>query len=123
MMAPVAIQQGSAAARNIARQAAGLAPLPFRYRDPGVMVIAGRNAAVARVRGRDFTGFAAWILWLAVHIAKLIGFRNRLFVLVNWAWDYLFFERAVRLVLPTPADRPTPARPSAVRLRNRRARR
>ena len=100
MMAPVAIQMGAAAARNIARQVAGQAPLPFRYRDPGSMVILGRNAAVAHLRGRDYTGFPAWIVWLAVHIFQLIGFRNRLVVMINWAWDYFLYERAVRIILP-----------------------
>lgn len=64
------------------------------------MVILGRNAAVAYVGGRSFTGFPAWALWLIVHIYKLIGFRNRLVVLINWAWDYFFYERAQRLILP-----------------------
>jgi NADH dehydrogenase len=100
MMAPVAVQQGIAAARNILRRIGGEEPLPFRYRDPGVMVILGRNAAVARIGGRSFTGFPAWALWLIVHIYKLIGFRNRLVVLINWAWDYFFFERALRVILP-----------------------
>ncbi|MFN3332055.1 MAG: hypothetical protein ACK47M_06065 [Caldilinea sp.] len=57
-------------------------------------------AAVARIGGRIFTGFIAWLLWLAVHIAFLVGFRNRLGVLLNWAWNYIFYERAVRLILP-----------------------
>jgi NADH dehydrogenase len=100
MMAPVAIQQGTAAARNILRCIGGGAPLPFRYRDPGVMIILGRNAAVAHVGGLSFTGFPAWALWLIVHIYKLIGSRNRLVVLINWAWDYFFYERAQRLILP-----------------------
>jgi NADH dehydrogenase len=100
MMAPVAMQQGIAAARNILRRLGGEDPLPFRYRDPGVMVILGRNAAVARIGRFSFTGFPAWVLWLAVHIVKLIGARNRLVVLINWAWDYLFYERAQRLILP-----------------------
>jgi len=63
------------------------------------MVTVGRNAAVARLGVRTFTGYSAWILWLGVHLAKLIGFRNRLLVLISWAWDYFFYERAVRLVL------------------------
>jgi len=100
MIAPVAVQQGTVAAGNIVRQLAGEAPLPFRYRDPGTMVTIGRNAAVAHVFGRAFTGFPAWVLWLSVHLVNLIGFRNRLFVLTNWAWDYFFYERAVRLILP-----------------------
>ncbi len=58
------------------------------------------NAAAAHLRGRAFTGFPAWALWLSVHILNLIGFRNRLLVLINWAWDYCFYERAVRLILP-----------------------
>lgn len=100
MMAPVAMQQGIAAARNILRRLGGEEPLPFRYRDPGVMVILGRNAAVARIGRFSFTGFSAWVLWLTVHIFKLIGARNRLVVLINWAWDYFFYERAQRLILP-----------------------
>jgi NADH dehydrogenase len=64
------------------------------------MVILGRNAAVARIGRRSFTGFPAWALWLIVHIYKLIGSRNRLVVLINWAWDYFFYERAQRLILP-----------------------
>lgn len=100
MIAPAAIQQGVAAARNIRRQLRGVPPAPFRYRDRGTLVTIGRNAAVADVGGRAVTGFPAWVLWLGVHLVNLIGFRNRLFVLVNWAWDYLFFERAVRLIIP-----------------------
>ena len=100
MIAPVAIQQGAAAARNILRQVRASDPLPFRYRDRGTMVTIGRNAAVACLGRRCFSGFPAWVVWLSVHIFKLIGFRNRLLVLINWAWDYFFFERAVRLILP-----------------------
>jgi NADH dehydrogenase len=103
MVAPVAIQQGAAAARNILRQVGGAEPLPFRYRDRGTMVTIGRNAAVACLGRRCFSGFPAWVVWLSVHIFKLIGFRNRLLVLINWAWDYFFYERAVRLILPSEA--------------------
>jgi NADH:ubiquinone reductase (H+-translocating) len=100
LIAPVAIQQGVAAARNITRQITQQAPLPFRYRDKGTLVTIGRNAAVAYLGGRAFTGFPAWVLWLGVHIFNLIGFRNRMFVLLNWAWDYFSYERAIRLILP-----------------------
>jgi len=103
MMGPVAIQQGEAAARNIVRQMAGQTPLPFHYRDRGTMVTIGRNAAVAHPFGRAFTGVSAWVLWLSFHLIKLIGFRNRLLVLINWAWDYFLFERTVRLILPLNA--------------------
>ena len=101
MIAPVAIQQGMAAAQNMIRQMTGREPVPFRYRDRGTMVTIGRNAAVAHLSGLAFTGFPAWVLWLSVHLFNLIGFRNRLFVLINWAWDYFFYERAVRLILPS----------------------
>ncbi len=101
MLAPVAIQQGTAAAENIGRQLRGEKPVPFSYRDRGTMVVIGRNAAVAHIGERAYTGFFAWILWLVVHIIKLMGFRNRLLVLINWAWDYFFFERAVKIILPT----------------------
>lgn len=100
MVAPVATQQGKAAAQNILRQLRGEQPLPFRYRDRGTMVTIGRNTAVAHVFGRSFTGFPAWVLWLSVHLFNLIGFRNRLLVMLSWAWDYFFYERAVRLILP-----------------------
>lgn len=99
-VAPVAIQQGVAAAQNIARQMAGQAPVPFHYKDPGSMATIGRNAAVVRLGRWTFTGFPAWVLWLGVHLIRLIGFRNRLLVLINWVWDYFLYERAIRLILP-----------------------
>lgn len=104
MVAPVAIQQGEMAARNIARQLAGKEPLPFHYKDPGTMVTIGRNSAIALVKGRAFIGFPAWLLWLGVHLYNLIGFRNRLLVMINWAWDYLLYDRAVRLITPSIDD-------------------
>lgn len=110
MVAPVAIQQGVAAARNILRQANGEAPLSFRYRDLGTMATIGRNAAAVQLGRWTFTGFPAWVLWLGVHLLRLIGFRNRLLVLINWAWDYFLFERAVRLVLPVKTIRTSKAR-------------
>ena len=63
------------------------------------------DAAVAHIGGLAFTGFVAWLAWLGVHLIKLIGFRNRLFVLMNWAWDYFLFERMVRLILPATSCR------------------
>lgn len=98
MMAPPAMQMGQTAADNIRRLIAGRPCAPFRYRDPGTLATIGRNAAVARIRGVSFKGFPAWVVWLVVHIIQLIGFRNRLFVLINWAWDYFFYDRAVRLI-------------------------
>jgi len=98
MMAPVAIQMAETAAHNIERRLRGEAPLPFRYKDPGSLATIGRNAAVAYIGGIAFKGFIAWVVWLIVHILQLIGFRNKLFVLMNWAWDYFFYERAARLI-------------------------
>lgn len=98
MMAPVALQMAGCAALNIERLLRGQAPIPFRYRDPGSLATIGRNAAVAFVRGLKFKGFLAWVVWLIVHLVQLIGFRNRLLVLINWAVDYFTYDRAVRLI-------------------------
>ena len=98
MMAPVAMQQGRLVARNVLRSLEG-APLElFVYRNPGSLATIGRNAAVAQLGRFAFTGFLAWLLWLAVHVAQLIGFRNKLLVLVEWGWEYFTYERAVRLI-------------------------
>lgn len=98
MMAPPAMQMGETAATSIRRMIAGKPAVAFQYRDPGTLATIGRNAAVARIHGISFTGFPAWVVWLVVHILQLIGFRNKLFVLINWAWDYFFYDRAVRLI-------------------------
>jgi NADH:quinone reductase (non-electrogenic) len=71
---------------------------PFRYVDKGTMATIGRNAAVCSVRGVEVTGFIGWVVWLVVHIYYLIGFRNRLFVLWSWAWNYIVYDRPVRIV-------------------------
>jgi NADH dehydrogenase len=98
MVAPVAIQMGESVARNIKRMLRDQPLEPFRYRDQGTLATIGRNAAVANVYGLKLSGFPAWVMWLVVHIIQLIGFRNKLFVLINWAWDYFFYERAARLI-------------------------
>jgi len=103
LVAPVAIQQGTVAANNIVRQIGGREPEPFEYKDRGTMVTIGRNAGVARLPGRSYTGLFAWILWLAVHLLNLIGFRNRILVMINWSQDYFLFERAVRFIFPSGA--------------------
>ena len=100
MVAQVAMQQGTQAAKNILRQIAGEPLQSFTYEDKGSMAVIGRNAAVADIAGKTFTGFVAWLVWLLVHIMQLVGYRNRLLVLVNWAWSYFTFERMVRLILP-----------------------
>lgn len=101
MVAQVAIQSGITAAQNILYQTASREVKPFRYRDRGSMITIGRNAAGVAIAGRSYTGFFAWLLWLFIHLFNLIGFRNRVMVLINWAWDYLLYERAVRFIFPS----------------------
>ena len=98
MVAPVAIQMAETVARNIARTLRNKPLQEFHYHDQGTLATIGRNAAVAHVFGLQLSGFPAWVMWLVVHIIQLIGFRNKLFVLLNWAWDYFFYERAARLI-------------------------
>lgn len=98
MFAPPAIQEGRHAARGILRLLGGQEPQAFRYFDKGMMATIGKKAAVVRLGRFSFRGLPAWLLWLAVHLTYLIGFRNRLFVLANWAVDYFLSERCVRLI-------------------------
>ena len=110
-IAQVALQQGSTAAENVVLMIGGEAPGEFTYKDLGMLAVIGRNAAVAHLWGRSFTGFAAWTLWLVVHVVNLMGFRNRVLVLVNWAWNYVFYRRAVRLILPDATGEPLAGKP------------
>ena len=98
MLSTVALQEAKTAAVNIARLAAGKKLEKFRYKDPGLLATIGREAAVARIWGLSFSGFLAWVIWVGLHIYRLIGFRNRLVVMINWAWDYIFYENQVRLI-------------------------
>lgn len=100
MVAPVAMQQGDQVGRNILNLLKGKPLEPFVYRDPGILATIGRNQAVARLGKYQFRGFFAWLVWVVVHIFQLIGFRNRIAVLLDWAWNYLFYDRAVRLIGP-----------------------
>jgi NADH:ubiquinone reductase (H+-translocating) len=102
MVAPVAIQQAKTAAKNINNLLSNKPLEEFGYKDPGSLATIGRNNAVARVGRFKFHGFIAWLIWLVVHLFWLIGFRNRMLVLINWAWDYFLYERAVRLITPPP---------------------
>lgn len=99
-VAQVAIQQGRYVGRAIARYGPGGEAPPFRYVDPGMLAVIGRNAAVAHVFGRAFKGLLAWLLWLGIHLVWLVGFRNRALVLLNWGWNYVTFRHSVRLILP-----------------------
>jgi NADH dehydrogenase len=98
MLSTVAIQQGQAAAKNIKLMMEGKEPKAFHYKDPGLLATVGRNAAVARIFGISFSGFIAWVIWVFLHIYRIIGFRNRLIVMFNWAWDYFFYDNQVRLI-------------------------
>lgn len=98
-LAPVAMQQGRHVAKVMDAVAEGRKPPVFRYTDKGSMATIGRGAAVAQVPGGiRFGGTLAWLAWLVLHIYFLIGFRNRISVLVNWAWNYLTWDRAARVV-------------------------
>ena len=97
-LAPAAIQGGRHAAKSIVRLIEGEQPEPFKYLDKGQLATIGRNAAVAQIGPLHLEGFFAWLMWLVVHILTLIGFRNRFFVMSEWAWVYLRYERGARLI-------------------------
>ena len=97
-VAQVAIQQAAHAARNIIRTIRGQEREPFVYRNLGNMATIGRNAAVADFGWLQVKGYLAWLMWLFLHIFKLIGFRNRLSVMIQWAFSYLTYQRSVRLI-------------------------
>jgi len=100
MMIPVAKQQGILAAKNILRAVRGQALEEFSYHDRGVMATIGRRRAVAWIYYRlALTGYPAWLAWLGLHLVSLIGFRNQLNVLINWLWNYLTYDRSVRVIL------------------------
>jgi NADH dehydrogenase len=97
-VAQVAIQQAAHAAANIERQIAGEPRQPFVYRNLGNLATIGRNSAVADLPRLRMKGLPAWLFWLFVHIFNLIGFRNRLSVMIQWAFSYLTYQRSVRLI-------------------------
>lgn len=101
-VAQVAIQSGRHAARNIRLAVAGQPLRPFRYRDLGNMATIGRASAIADFGWLRLSGWVAWMAWLFVHILNLIGFRNRLVVMVQWAWAYFSYQRSVRLITGDP---------------------
>ena len=97
-VSPVAIQQGRHAAHNILQMVEGGKPQRFYYWDKGSMATIGRNRAVADLNFIHFSGLLAWLAWLFVHILYLVGFRNRLAVLFQWAWAYVSFNKGARLI-------------------------
>jgi NADH dehydrogenase len=112
-VAQVAIQGGEQAAKNIARTLRGEPRVPFRYRDKGSMATIGRRAAVLQMGTRvRMKGWPAWMAWLLVHILFLIGFRNRVVVMTQWAWSYLTWQRGARLITgEVGADLAPPGKP------------
>ncbi len=97
-VSPVAIQQGRHAARNILHMVKGATPQRFYYWDKGSMATIGRNRAVADLNIVHFSGFPAWLAWLFIHVLYLVGFRNRIAVLLQWAWAYITFNKGARLI-------------------------
>lgn len=98
MTAVVALQSGSKAADNIKRLLRGQAADTFVFHDLGSLATIGRNAAVGQIGWLKIKGLFAWLLWTVVHIVRLVGFRNRLFVFWSWFWDYILYDRSIRLI-------------------------
>jgi NADH dehydrogenase len=107
---PVAIQMGDYTARTIMCDLAGRPRRAFHYWDKGQLAVIGRGRAVADIWKLHFSGFIAWLVWTFVHIFFLIGFRNRILVMIQWAWSYLTYGRGARLITrdgkPAPAECP-----------------
>jgi NADH:ubiquinone reductase (H+-translocating) len=98
-MAPVAIQQGDYIANYLLSAEKGKKSRPFKYLDKGKMATIGRSKAIAHTGNFKVNGFFAWLIWLFIHIMYLTGFKNRIFVVLQWAWSYLSFKRGARLIV------------------------
>lgn len=109
MLIPVANQQGKLVARNIGNEIEGKSLETFSYTDRGIMATIGRTRAVVWIFYRvQLTGFLAWLAWLFLHLIMLMGFRNRISAFINWVWNYLTYDRSVRIILTTNDVRPEP---------------
>jgi NADH dehydrogenase len=106
-VAQVAMQQGVHAAENLLRQLHADPLAPFTYRDKGAMATIGRSRAIVEIGRARWSGAVAWWAWLVLHIVMLIGFRNRVVVLVNWAWNYLTYDRGLRAIIGDRDRRPS----------------
>jgi len=104
MLIPVAMQEARRVAATIADMVHNGGATAFRYKDPGIMATIGRNSAVAQLGAVHLSGFLGWVMWLVVHLVNVVSFRSRILVLVNWAWDYLFYDRPVRLIVRAADD-------------------
>lgn len=110
-VAPAAMQMGKAAAGNILHTLRGEPRVPFRYFNKGDLATIGRHKAVAKIGRVELTGTIAWLTWLFVHIMYLVGFRNRVSVLMQWAYAYFTYQRGVRLITTTRGEAGTPVAP------------
>lgn len=98
-VAPIAIQMGELVAQNLIRQKEGKPAQPFVYNDKGSMATVGRNRAVVEVGKIHFGGWLGWGVWMSLHLMLLVGFRNRIVVFINWLWNYLSYDRNIRLII------------------------
>jgi len=97
-VSPVAMQQARSVAANILRTLRGQERVTFRYFDKGSMATIGRSRAIAQIGRVRLSGFIAWLAWLFIHIWYLVGFKNRVFVLMQWIWSYVMYRRGARLI-------------------------
>ena len=104
MLIPVAMQEARRVAATIGDLIHNRPTRSFRYKDPGIMATIGRNSGVAQLGSVRLSGFLGWAMWLVVHLVNVVSFRSRILVLVNWAWDYLFYDRPVRLIVRASDD-------------------
>ena len=100
-VAQVAIQQGKHLAKNLKKILNGDTPTPFVYKDLGSMATIGRNRAVVDLPNYKFKGFFAWTVWLLIHLFQIIGVKNKLFVFINWVWNYFTYDQSLRLIIRT----------------------
>ena len=99
MVAPVALQQGELVAKNILAEMKNKTVKSFKYHDKGSMATVGRNKAVMESKGIKMGGFVAWLAWLFVHVTSLIGFRNKITVTLGWLYNYITYDRTLRLII------------------------
>lgn len=118
MMAPVAMQQGKLLGENLQQLIKGKPLKPFKYNDQGSMATVGRNKAVVDLKSFKTQGFFAWFIWMFVHLISIVGYRNRLLVLINWMWSYFSYDKGIRLIVGSkkeniPVPRQAPASTSS----------
>jgi len=98
-VAPVAIQQADALSKNLVSEIKGQSPKGFRYRDKGSMATVGRNLAVAEMGKLRLGGLIAWLAWMAVHLMSIVGVKNKIFIFLNWTWQYITYDSSLRLII------------------------